>query len=163
MATEANNEVTAEVGTPAVNENTASTDSTKSFTQDQVNEIVAQRLAKFKVGAIDKAAEQKAAEALSKVTALQEKLESSELEAQILKLSHSGANEALLRKTGLRGEALDSFAADLIAMVPSNGGSTGVAQKASVVEFINRTVSGENKQANWKDQALASINAQMGK
>lgn len=155
--TENNQEVTSEV-TPETK-----VEESKTFTQEQVNEIVSQRLAKFKLEAIDKAAEVKAAEALSKVTAIQQKLEATEYEAQLLKLSQTGVNADLLRKTGLKGEALDSFAADLKAAIPTQNANKSVAQNATVVDFINRTVAGENKAVDWKEAALANINTQLGR
>lgn len=139
----------------------AKVEESKTFTQDQVNEIVSQRLAKFKLEAIDKAAEVKAAEALSKVTAIQQKLEATEYEAQLLKLSQTGANVDLLRKTGLRGEALDGFAADLVASTPAAPEVTkkNNSAEATIAAFINRNVKESNGSAgDWK----ASVLQQMG-
>lgn len=162
MAEEATNTEVTQGVTPEVKPE-VKVEESKTFTQDQVNEIVSQRLAKFKLEAIDKAAEVKAAEALSKVTAIQQKLEATEYESQLLKLSQTGANVELLRKTGLRGEALDGFATDLVASTPAAPQNKVAAQNATVVDFINRTVASENKVSDWRSQVLADINSQLGK
>lgn len=139
----------------------------KLFTQSDLNRVAAERAARVKADAIDAAATEKAAEALSRVAEIEGKLAAAELKAQLLELGQKGAPVELLEATGLKGDALSAYAEKLIAVLPQGGRQKAPAgsatAEATVASFINQSLKpsiNDSKDA-WKDRLLEKMNEQV--
>lgn len=81
------------------------------YTQDELNDIISRRLARFKFDAVEHGVDEKTKDLTERLKALEDERNTAIREAQVLKLSkETGIDADVLIQTQLEGEALTNFA-----------------------------------------------------
>ena len=92
-------------------QNSKSDKGEKLYTQDELNDIISRRLARFKFDAVEHGVDEKTKDLTERLKALEDERNTAIREAQVLKLSkETGIDADVLIQTQLEGEALTNFA-----------------------------------------------------
>ena len=85
--------------------------SERLYTQDELNDIISKRLARFKFEAVEHSVDEKTKDLTDRLKVLEDERNTAIREAQVLKLSkETGIDADVLIQTQLEGEALTNFA-----------------------------------------------------
>lgn len=130
-------------------------ESGRTYTEDQVNDIVARRLARFKHDAIEIGVKEQTKDLEARLTSLETERNNALREAEVLRISsETGVKAELLKKTGLSGEELESFAGELKTQFSNNSNNNaaltldnlvikGTPEKNDRDEFYNQLLGGK--------------------
>lgn len=92
-------------------QNSKSDKGEKLYTQDELNDIITRRLARFKFDAVEHGVDEKTKDLTERLKVLEDERNNAIREAQVLKLSkETGIDADVLIQTQLEGEALTNFA-----------------------------------------------------